>query len=93
METVAATERVTTLMTPTEKSTLEAKAKQAGVSVGEFVRRSVECYDPDGAADIAQLTALADQLRQSNREASDALDRALASIQETRTQLAGRGAA
>ncbi|MDR3514511.1 MAG: hypothetical protein P4M00_01755 [Azospirillaceae bacterium] len=79
-------------MTPTEKSTLEAKARRAGISVGEFVRRSVECYDPDEAANIAQLTALADQLRQSNRDASDALDRALASVAVTRAQLAGRAA-
>jgi hypothetical protein len=92
METATATERVTTLMTPAEKSHLEAKAKQAGVSVGEFVRRSVEYYDPAEAADIAQLSALADALRRSNQAASDALDVALASVEATRTQLARHAA-
>ncbi|NYZ17167.1 hypothetical protein HL658_31875 [Azospirillum sp. RWY-5-1] len=82
-----ATERVITLMTPTEKATLEQKARQAGVSVGEFVRRSVDAYDPEEAALLAELEALAVELKRSNDEASSALDRALASIAETRAQL------
>ena len=90
MEAVPATERVTTLMTPTEKSALEAKARRAGVSVGEFVRRSVESYDPEEALALAQLAALAAELSRSNRDASEALDRALASVEATRAQLAGQ---
>ncbi|GGF45959.1 hypothetical protein GCM10011611_60560 [Aliidongia dinghuensis] len=89
----AATERVTVLMTPAEKVALEIKAKGAGVSVGEYVRRSVDSFDPDGAAELTQLAALAIELQRSNVEAAAALDRALASIEETRTQLGGRSAA
>jgi hypothetical protein len=89
----SATERVTVLMTPAEKAALEAKARGAGVSVGEFVRRSVDSFDPEEAAELVQLAALAAALEQSNSEASAALDRALASIEATRAQLDGRSAA
>lgn len=82
-----ATERVTTLMTSTEKSLLETKAKRAGVSVGEFVRRSVDFYDPEEVAALAQLAELSVELERSNREAFAALDRALASVAATRAQL------
>ena len=88
-----ATERVTVLMTPVEKAALEAKAKGAGVSVGEFVRRSVDSFDPEEAAELVQLAALAAELERSNNEASAALDRALASIEETRAQLDRRSVA
>ena len=88
-----ANERVTTLMTATEKAVLEEKAKRAGISVGEYVRRSVDAFDPEEAADLAQLAALAVELESSNRAAADALDRALASIEATRAQLDGRSAA
>ncbi len=82
-----ATERITTLMTPPEKSALERKARNAGVSVGEFVRRSVDFYDPEEQEALAQLSDLALALAQSNREAAAALDQALASVAATRAQL------
>ncbi len=85
--TETASERVTTLMTSREKTALEEKARRAGVSVGEFVRRSVDAFDPEQAADLVQLAALAVELERSNREASAALDRALNSIEITRKQL------
>ncbi|MDE1147369.1 MAG: hypothetical protein PW843_12250 [Azospirillaceae bacterium] len=84
-----ATERVTTLMTPSEKANLEAKAQKVGVSVGEFVRRSVDAFDPEEATLLTQLAALATELDRSNRDASDALDKALADIELTRRQLRG----
>ncbi len=55
------TERVITLMTPTEKSLLEKKARETGISVGEFVRRSVDAYDPEEARELEQLAALAEE--------------------------------
>ena len=83
----AATERVVTHMTPAEKARLEARAIEAGVSVGEFVRRSVDSYDPAAEADLAILRSLSDDLRRSNTAAMDALDAALASLRATREQL------
>ena len=88
-----ATERVTVLMTAAEKAALEGKAKEIGVSVGEFVRRSVDSFDPAQGADLGQLAALASELVQSNAEAAAALDKALETIAATRAQLDGRAAA
>lgn len=87
MDHQAATERVTTLMTPAEKAGLESRARDAGVSVGEFVRRSVQAYDPAEAAAMAQLAVLSAELGRSNLEAAEALDRALASVEKTFRQL------
>ncbi|MEA1650321.1 hypothetical protein UAJ10_15040 [Nitrospirillum sp. BR 11164] len=88
-----ATERVTTLMTPSEKANLEAKARKVGVSVGEFVRRSVDAFDPEEATLLNQLAALVAELDRSNLDAAAALDKALADIELTRQQLrAGTGA-
>ncbi len=89
----AATERVTTLMTPVEKASLETKAKRAGVSVGEYVRRSVDAFDPEEAMLLGQLAALAVELELSTRAASDALDRALSGYEEMRADFDKRRAA
>jgi len=88
--TELASERVTTLMTMTEKAALEKKAKRAGVSVGEFVRRSVDAFDPEEAIMLAQLGALALEVQRSSQAASDTLDKALADIAATKAQLHGR---
>ncbi len=91
--TELATERVTALMTATEKAALERKARRAGVSVGEFVRRAVDAFDPDEALMLAQLSALALEVQRSSQAAADALDKALADIALTKAQLHGRTAA
>ena len=91
--TELASERVTTLMTAREKMALEEKARRAGVSVGEFVRRSVNAFDPDEADLLAQMGALALELQKSNQAASDALDKALSDIALTQAQLRARSAA
>jgi len=78
-----ATARVVTLMTPREKSNLEAKARKAGLSVGEVVRRSVDAYDPDELQQLEQIADLARAFRESAERASAAVDRANANIEET----------
>lgn len=83
----AVTERVITLMTPSEKSRLESKARQAKISVGEFVRRSVDAYDPDEIQQLEQLADLARAFRESAERASAAVDRARENIAETLRQL------
>jgi hypothetical protein len=81
------TERVITLMTPTEKSLLEKKARETGISVGEFVRRSVDAYDPEEARELEQLAALAREFRHGAEAASAAVDRARANIDATIDEL------
>jgi ferritin-like metal-binding protein YciE len=86
------TERVITLMTPTEKLLLEKKARDTGISVGEFVRRSVDAYDPEEAREIEKLVALAAEVKQATERASAALDKALANAALTFEQLEKRRA-
>lgn len=86
----AVTARVVTLMTPTEKSNLEAKAKGAGLSVGEFVRRSVDAFDAEEMLQLEQLAVLAREFRLSMENAAAAVDRANASIEDTRASLSRR---
>ena len=50
--------RVVTLMSQQAKADLKAKAQAAGMSVGEFVRRAVEAYDPEEARQIREIAAL-----------------------------------
>jgi hypothetical protein len=83
----AVTERVITLMTPSEKARLETKARQAKISVGEFVRRSVDNYDPDEIQQLEQLADLARAFRESAERASAAVDRTRENIAETLRQL------
>lgn len=82
-----ATARVVTLMTPAEKARLESKARRARLSVGEFVRRSVDAYDPDEIEQLEQLAELARAFRESAERASSAVDRANASVRATIEQL------
>ncbi len=86
----AATARVVTLMTPGEKSNLEAKARKAGLSVGEVVRRSVEAYDPEEMRQLEELAVLAREFRSSMEKASASLDHANAAIEKTRASLSRR---
>lgn len=78
-----ARERVVTLMTVKEKANLELKARKAGLSVGEIVRRSVEAYDPEEMRQLEEIADFARQFRESAERASAALDRANARIEET----------
>lgn len=75
--------RVVTMMTPAEKARLETKARRARLSVAEFVRRSVDAYDPDEIHEIEQLAELARAFRDSARRASDSVDRANADVAKT----------
>lgn len=78
-----ATVRVVTFMTPDEKARLESRALRARLSVAEFVRRSVDAYDPDEVQQIEQLAELARAFRDGAHRASSAVDRANASVAET----------
>lgn len=87
------TKRVITLMTSSEKSRLESKAKRAGLSIGELVRRSVEAYDPEEVLQLEQLADLARAFRESAEKASAAVDRANATVVQTLEQLERRRSA
>ena len=79
----AVTERVIALMTPSEKAKLESKARKAKISVGEFVRRSVDAYDPDEIQELEQLADLARAFRENTERASAAVDRSNEQVLQT----------
>lgn len=85
-----ATERVTVLLTPTERRSLERKAEAAGVSISDLVRRSVDGFDPEAATEMQQLAALARELQKSNEQASRALDEALDAVGSLVAELRAR---
>lgn len=77
-------EQVSTVLTAAERAQLASRARRAGISVEDFVRRSIAAYDP---AQEAELAALATALADSNRQVAAAVDRALAEVEATRRAL------
>jgi hypothetical protein len=77
----AATKRVVVLMPPEDKARLEKKARRAGTSVGELVRRSVEAYEPE--LEGAELEALLRLLEESHARAMRSLDEAEKELEVT----------
>lgn len=79
------TERMTILLTPQQKEVINTKARKLNLSAGEVVRRAVEVYQ--SGSDDALLTALAEELERSVKEARVALKSALAETRETLDRL------
>lgn len=86
-----ASERVVVLMTRGEKRNLETRARRAQTSVGEFVRRSLDTFDPDDRARLEDIEALLAVLQRSNQEALSALADAERELRETRAHFAAKG--
>ena len=78
--TERATERVTVLMTPSEKAALEHKAGVAGVTVSDLIRRSVDGFDPEAAEEMRLLADLGAALQRSNDQAARSLDEAVCEL-------------
>ncbi|MGH6921632.1 MAG: ribbon-helix-helix protein, CopG family [Geminicoccaceae bacterium] len=78
----AATQRVVVLMPPEDKARLEEKARRAGTSIGEIVRRSVDAYEPE--LEGAELEALLRLLEESHARAMRSLDEAEKELAVTR---------
>lgn len=85
-----ARERVVTLMTPTEKLDSKSKAKDAGLSVGEFVRRSVDAFDAEEMRQLEELAILAREFRLGMERASIPIDRTNSKIEKALAELSAR---
>lgn len=70
-----ATARVPVLMTETEKARIVKKAKQAGFSVGEYMRRAADSFSPSENDKV--LDGLIDQMLKATDRAERAIDEAL----------------
>ncbi|MEN8260210.1 MAG: hypothetical protein ABFS02_06435 [Pseudomonadota bacterium] len=81
-----ATERVPVLMTPAEKKRLVSRAKKAGLTTGEYMRRAAEGYRP--ANDDKALEAMINEMNKATESAEKAVDEALAFVAESNKRIA-----
>jgi hypothetical protein len=81
-----ATERIPVLMTKTEKSRIAKRAKDAGLSMGEFLRRAAAAFGP--SHDDAALEAMIGQMLKSTKAASRAIDDAVAYVERSNKRMA-----
>jgi uncharacterized protein (DUF1778 family) len=83
---MATTARIPLLVTPTQKSLLVKKAKASNLTVNEFVRRAAEAYDPTD--DDQAWGRLIEQVKETTREATSAMDAALQSCEASNKRIA-----
>jgi len=88
---MAATERIPVLVSRAEKAALAKKAKAARLTMGEYLRRAADAYDP--LAEEAHLEILIERIHESTAAASQALDKALAQCAESDRRIAAMEAA
>lgn len=84
------TERINLLVTPEEKSLIDERARHAGLTTSELVRRAVGAYDAEAEAEMDELRALADELAQAVDRTEAKLTATLAKIEQLREALADR---
>jgi hypothetical protein len=81
-----ATERIPVLVTATEKGQIAKMAKDAGVSMGEFLRRAASSYRP--SEEDSMLIGMMDQMNKTTAQANAAIDDALAFIEASNQRIA-----
>ena len=81
-----ASARIPVLVTPREKSAIEAKARAAGVSVGEYLRRAAQSFTP--SEDEMALTGMIDQMLKTTARANSAIDDALTFVEASNRRIA-----
>jgi len=67
-----ATARVPVLMTETEKARIVKKARQAGISTGEYMRRAADSFSPSNEDTV--LENMIDQMLKATERAEKAID-------------------
>jgi hypothetical protein len=93
-----ASARVVVLMSPDEKDELTLRASRAGVSVGEFVRRSVweaitdQQLEAELEARRDEIEPLLDELERRNAEALASMDATIANLDRVLSELGTRRA-
>ena len=81
-----ATERVPVLMTPVEKKMVVRRAKKAGLTTGEYMRRAAEGYRPDD--NNQALEAMIEQMNQATERAEKAIDNTLSFVAKSNKRIA-----
>ena len=88
---MTATVRISVLMTESEKSDLAQRAAEAGLSMGEFLRRAVEAFHPSD--DDALLDRMIDQMAKATERAEHAIDEVLTFVAESNRRMDELGGA
>lgn len=81
-----ATERIPVLVSATEKSQIAQMAKDAGLSMGEFLRRAASSYRP--SEEDAMLAGMIAQMNKTSVQANAAIDAALAFVEASNQRIA-----
>lgn len=80
-----ATARLPILMTPAEKKHLVSRAKKAGLSTSEFMRRAADSYNVD--QDIEALEAMIDQMNEATERTEKAIDDVLEFVAQSNQRI------
>lgn len=80
-----ATQRIPVLVTAAEKGIIAKRAKEAGLSMGEFLRRAAESFSP--SEDDKILEAMIDQIYKTTAQANAAIDQALAFVEASNKRI------
>lgn len=81
-----ATERIPVLVTAEEKSQIAKRARTAGLSMGEFLRRAAASFRP--SEDEKILEGMIEQMAKTTAQASAAIDDALAFVEASNKRIA-----
>jgi hypothetical protein len=81
-----ASARIPVLVTPREKVVIEQKARAAGLSVGEYLRRAARSFTP--SEDENALNAMIGQMLKTTGQANRAIDDALAFVEASNSRIA-----
>ncbi|MBL8540858.1 MAG: hypothetical protein JNK68_10855 [Betaproteobacteria bacterium] len=82
----SATERIPVLVTAEEKDRIAARAKSAGLSMGEFLRRAADSFRP--SEDEKILEGMIEQMAKTTAQASAAIEDALAFVEASNKRIA-----
>ena len=77
------TARVTVLMTPDRKASLEVSAKALGMSIGEYIRLALDDYRPQQTA----LAALVSEVNTLIPTMQDAMERSSKGLEEAHNKV------
>lgn len=81
-----ATQRIPVLVTADEKGQIAKMAKDAGLSMGEFLRRAASSFNP--SEDDKLLEGMIDQMNKTTAHASAAIDEALEFVEASNKRIA-----
>ena len=83
---ITATARVPVLMTAKEKTQIARKAKEAGISMGEYLRRAAKSFRP--SKNDKALEAMIGQMLKATERANQAISDALTFVEASNRRIA-----